>query len=111
MEDSKAKKQTTNDQKITQSVLSTQKRGVPTRLIVFLICLGAALAATLVLDTTTDLEPAAARALFILLFAALLWITEAVPGFAVGILIIALNVALLGQPGGVFAEKADDWLP
>jgi sodium-dependent dicarboxylate transporter 2/3/5 len=110
MAESESDKTSADDQKITQSILSTQRKGVPTRLVVFLLCLGAALTATLILRSSTDLEPAAGRALFILLFAALLWITEAVPGFAVGILIIALNVALLGEPGGVYAKGEDDWI-
>ncbi len=56
-----------------------------------------------------DLTAAATRALFILLLAGMLWLTEAIPAFAVGILVIALQVALLGKPGGVFARTARDW--
>ena len=53
--------------------------------------------------------PAARRALFILIFAAALWLTDAIPAFAVGILIIGLRIALLGRPGGVFARTERDW--
>jgi len=56
-----------------------------------------------------DLTPAATRALFILVLAAGLWLTEAIPPFAVGILVIALQISLLGRPGGVFAETDRDW--
>ena len=55
------------------------------------------------------LSPAGHRALFILLLSAGLWISEAIPAFSVGLLIIALEILLLGRPGGVFAETASDW--
>lgn len=54
-----------------------------------------------------DLAPR--RALFILVLAAGLWITEAIPAFAVGLLVIGLEISLLGRPGGVFAQDGDDW--
>lgn len=47
--------------------------------------------------------------MFILLLAASLWVTDVVPAFAVGILVIALKIALLGRPQGVFAETSKDW--
>ncbi len=46
---------------------------------------------------------------FILLLGAGLWITEAIPSFSVAILIIALQILILGKPGGVFAVTANDW--
>ena len=52
-----------------------------------------------------SLPPAALSALFILVLAVLLWVTEVIPAFAVGILVIALNVALLGRP----AQIDSDW--
>ncbi|MGV3485435.1 MAG: SLC13 family permease [Planctomycetaceae bacterium] len=55
------------------------------------------------------LSPAGRWALFILILAASLWITEAIPAFAVGLLVIGLEIAILGRPGGVFATDADDW--
>jgi sodium-dependent dicarboxylate transporter 2/3/5 len=57
----------------------------------------------------SSLGPAPSRALFMLVLAALLWVTEAIPAFAVGILVIGLQVLLLGQPGGVYAETPKDW--
>lgn len=48
-------------------------------------------------------------ALFILVFCAGLWVTEAMPAFAVSLLAIGLNIAILGRPGGVFAETSHDW--
>jgi solute carrier family 13 (sodium-dependent dicarboxylate transporter), member 2/3/5 len=47
--------------------------------------------------------------LFILLFAAGLWITEAIAAFAVALLVIAMQIAILGRPGGVFATAPNDW--
>lgn len=61
------------------------------------------------LPNYSGLSPAGVRALFILTLAAALWITEAIPAFSVGILVIALEIALLGKPGGVYAETAKDW--
>lgn len=55
------------------------------------------------------LQPAARWSLFIMVLAAGLWVTEAIPAFAVGILVIGLQIAILGRPGGVFATDADDW--
>lgn len=46
---------------------------------------------------------------FIFLLAAFLWTFEVIPAFATGILVIALNVTLLGMPGGVFAVTKTDW--
>jgi sodium-dependent dicarboxylate transporter 2/3/5 len=74
------------------------------------IAVGAGLA-TLVsmLPEYAGLPPAGRWALFILLFAAGLWITEAIPAFAVGLLVISLEVAILGRVGGPFADDPDDW--
>lgn len=47
--------------------------------------------------------------LFILVLAAGLWVTEAVPAFAVALAVIALEIGILGRPGGVFATGPDDW--
>ncbi len=56
------------------------------------------------------LAAAPARMLFILILAAELWLFEVIPAYAVGILVIALQILLLGNPqGGVFAEAPDDW--
>lgn len=58
----------------------------------------------------SGLEPAGRVTLFILLIAAGLWVTEAIPAFAVALLVIGLEIAILGRPGGVSATKPDDWL-
>ncbi len=57
----------------------------------------------------SSLNPAGLRALFIVVFAAGLWVTEAIAAFAVSILVIALDLALLGMPGGVYAKGPRDW--
>jgi sodium-dependent dicarboxylate transporter 2/3/5 len=86
----------------------TPTRRVP-RGIAFLICVILALVAAFWFRTDPDLEPATLRALFILMLAVLLWTTDAIPAFAVSLLVIALNVALLGRPGGVYAKSPSDW--
>ncbi len=58
----------------------------------------------------SGLESAPTRMLFILLLAAMLWLFEIIPAYAVGILVIALQILLLGNPqGGVFAVEPHDW--
>ena len=47
--------------------------------------------------------------LFILLFAAGLWITEAIPAFAVSLLVIALEIVLLGFSDFDFASGSKEW--
>jgi solute carrier family 13 (sodium-dependent dicarboxylate transporter), member 2/3/5 len=53
------------------------------------------------------LDPAARRCLFILVLAAGLWATEAIPAFAVAFLVIGLAILLLGRPDGVFAGPGE----
>ncbi len=55
------------------------------------------------------LAEAPARALFILVTAALLWVTEATPAFAVGILVIGLEVLLLADAGGAQRLGGAPW--
>lgn len=59
-----------------------------------------------------DLSQGGQAALGIMVFAAALWVTEAMPAFAVALLVIGLQIAVLGRPGGVFAEEGDTkaWL-
>ncbi|MCF7824842.1 MAG: DASS family sodium-coupled anion symporter [Candidatus Marinimicrobia bacterium] len=57
----------------------------------------------------SNLDPAAMWTLFILIFAAGLWVSEAIPAFAVAILIIGLEILILGKPGGVYATGVKDW--
>ncbi|QDU80400.1 Sodium-dependent dicarboxylate transporter SdcS [Polystyrenella longa] len=81
----------------------------PHKVWIFLFCLLLSTTIAYIVPDSTDLEPAARRALFILLFAGSLWVSDAIPAFAVGILIIGLQIALLGQPGDVYAETPRDW--
>jgi sodium-dependent dicarboxylate transporter 2/3/5 len=53
------------------------------------------------------LSPAGLATLGILVFAAALWVTEAMPAFAVALLVIGLQIAVLGNPGGVWAKEGD----
>lgn len=45
--------------------------------------------------------------LWILVLAAGLWVSEAIPAFAVALLVIGLQVLVLGRPGGVLAAPDD----
>lgn len=74
----------------------------------FVASLLLALAVAYVPEYTT-LSPAGVSTLFILLFAALLWITEAIPAFSVALLIIALEIVILGFPGFDFAAGGKAW--
>ena len=73
--------------------------------------IGAALFAAVIafVPSYSGLEPAAMWTLFILIFAAGLWMTEAIPAFAVAILIIGLEILILGKPCGVYATGPKDW--
>ncbi len=44
-----------------------------------------------------------------MIFAAGLWVTEAMPAFAVALVVIALEIAILGRVDGVFATSDTDW--
>ncbi|PSM53111.1 sodium:dicarboxylate cotransporter (permease SLC13 domain) [Campylobacter blaseri] len=57
----------------------------------------------------TDLNEKATLSLFILLFATGLWMSEAVPAFAVSLLVIFLNVILLGFNSFNFADSNSNW--
>jgi solute carrier family 13 (sodium-dependent dicarboxylate transporter), member 2/3/5 len=56
-----------------------------------------------------SLSDAARWTLFILTFAAGLWAAEAIPAFAVALLVIGLQIGILGRPGGVFSQEPNDW--
>ncbi len=58
---------------------------------------------------TYSLSQEAVSTLFILVFAAGLWVSEAIPAFAVSLLIIALEIVLLGFPNFNFSEGSNDW--
>ncbi len=55
------------------------------------------------------LSDAARSTLFILTLAAGMWASEAIPAFAVALMVIGLQIAILGRPGGVFSQREDDW--
>ena len=67
------------------------------------------LAFSLAFIPTYALERDGVYTMFILLFAAGLWTTEAIPAFAVSLLIIALEIVLLGFPNLDFATPSDNW--
>ncbi|QDV80211.1 Sodium-dependent dicarboxylate transporter SdcS [Planctomycetes bacterium K2D] len=55
------------------------------------------------------LTEAGHRALFVMVFAAGMWVTEAIPAFATSLVAIGLLIALLGRPDGVYATGPNDW--
>ncbi len=72
------------------------------------LCLGIATVVAFV-PAYEGLSEAGHRALFVLVFAAGMWISEAIPAFATSLLAIASLIALLGKPDGVFATGPKDW--
>jgi solute carrier family 13 (sodium-dependent dicarboxylate transporter), member 2/3/5 len=77
-------------------------------LLVAIACVLGALAVALLPDHV-GLSDAGRWALFILILAAALWVTEAIPAFAVGLAVIGLEIAILGREGGPFATSPDHW--
>lgn len=57
----------------------------------------------------TDLSSKGVLSLFILLFATGLWMSEAVPAFAVSLLVVFLNVMLLGFDNFKFSDPNSQW--
>ncbi len=93
-------------------LLGRHRFSVPLALTKTIACAALALAAAVIPGIAgwgwyDDLDPLAVRMLGILVLAAALWMTEALPAFSVGLLVIALEMALLGHAEGQ-EEKA--WL-
>lgn len=57
----------------------------------------------------SELSLKANQTLFILIFAAGLWTSEAIPAFAVSLLVIALEIIILGFDNFNFADKNANW--
>lgn len=91
------------------SLFSWLELSEPLKLGLFLLSGLLAASAVWLVPPDAGLGPAGERALFILAFATGLWVTEAIPAYAVGILVIGLQILLLGEPGGVYAETEQDW--
>ncbi len=98
-------------------ILSKEVFSPPAAVVKTLAC--AALAAGLVFGVDAagwgwyeGLGDAGLWMLAILVFASGLWISEALPAFVVAVLVIALEIAVLGRPGGVFAaeDETEVWL-
>jgi len=98
----------------SRRLLGMLERSVPVTLAKFVLSFVAAVTLVFVPDWMgaghlyDGLSAAGQRTLFILVFAALLWITEAIPAFAVATMVIGLQIALLGRPGGVMFAEGDD---
>jgi sodium-dependent dicarboxylate transporter 2/3/5 len=101
--------QTDKHLEVPEGVFGALGISSPKRIVLFFGCLFVALL-FVVLPVFDELQPGQRRALFILVFAALLWVSEAIAAFSVGILIIALNIGLLGNPRKrIFALVDRDW--
>lgn len=72
------------------------------------LCMALAAAVAFVPEYT-GLSEAGHRAMFVLVFCAGLWVTEAIPAFATSLLAIGCLIALLGRPDGVYATSPKDW--
>jgi sodium-dependent dicarboxylate transporter 2/3/5 len=90
---------------LPDSILGWLELSSPRRLGLFTAITAIAWFGVDLLPATAELEPEARRALFILLLAVGLWLTETIPAFAVSILVIALDVLLIGAP----ASGAPGW--
>jgi len=98
---------TRRDARKVWHVLEPRPLGTAAR---FLLCVGMALLLAVLARSQAGLDAAPARMLFILVLAAALWLFEVVPAYSVGVLVIALQILLLGNPeSGVFAQTPDDW--
>jgi sodium-dependent dicarboxylate transporter 2/3/5 len=74
-----------------------RKVQVQTRIIQFLSCILISLLLTHLVGDEA-FEPAQVYVLFLIFFAIGLWVTEAIPPFAVGIMVVGFLVFFLGQP-------------
>jgi sodium-dependent dicarboxylate transporter 2/3/5 len=92
-------------------ILGAFRRSIPAALARVLACGLAAVAVALLPGffdgAYRELSLAAQIELGILVFAALLWMSEAMPAFAVALLVIGLQIALLGRPGGPLVAPGD----
>ena len=62
-----------------------------------------------ILPKTNTLTEAGQWTAFIFFSAVILWFTEVIPPFATAIVVVGLNILILGNPNGVFAETSKDW--
>lgn len=102
----------TQARRLRGSFNSDERRGILRTLIALAIALLAvALPPMLGAGIYDGLSHAGLISLGILIFGALLWVLEAMPAFAVGMLVIGLQIALLGMPGGALftAEETKGW--
>lgn len=96
----------TDTRRAARRVRGLARFHVRSSLLAFLLSMLAAAVVALLAASAGGLEPRPARMLFVLVLAAGLWITEAVPAFAVGLLVISLQMLLLG---GAIDAPDDTW--
>lgn len=94
---------------LRRSVVGWLEISSPQRIALCAIVALIAAGLTWLVPAEAALGAAGRRSLFILLLAAGLWLSEAIPAFAVGILIIGLQVLLLDRPGGTLTDGPGAW--
>jgi solute carrier family 13 (sodium-dependent dicarboxylate transporter), member 2/3/5 len=98
---------TDDERKVSGRILSTQGREHPHWLkMAISVALGCAIA---FIPEHAGLSDDGRTSLMILIIAAGLWITEAIPAFAVGLLVIGLQILLLGRDQGGWDSDQRDW--
>jgi len=97
-----------DSRRVSRQILGELRASTWKSLVLIAVCLTLALLGAFYPEYE-GLSEAGRATLFILIFCALLWVTEALPAFAVSLLVIGLEIAILGKPGGVFAETPEDW--
>ena len=90
---------------LPDAILGWLEVSSPRRLLLFVLLCALAWFAVALFPATEGLGTEARRALFILVLAVGLWLTETIPAFAVSLLVIALDVLLVARP----ASGAPGW--
>jgi sodium-dependent dicarboxylate transporter 2/3/5 len=98
---------TDDERKVAGRILSTQGREQPHWLKIA-ICVALGCSAAL-LPEHPGLSGDGRTSLMILIIAAGLWISEAIPAFAVGLLVIGLQILLIGREQGGWDSDQRDW--
>lgn len=88
---------------------SELETGSPMHTVAFTGCLILSLLVTIFVGRHSVITESQQLALFILFFAATLWVSDAIPAFATGILVIALQIMLLGDPFGPYTQDDKAW--
>lgn len=99
--------------RLGRRIIGSFTHSIPASLTKILVCLVVTglvsfLAASGIISSDEPLSRAGVNMLAILVLAAGLWVTEAIPAFAVSLLVIALEIAILGRPGTILGQDPSD---